>query len=280
MTAISISAPVGANAKNRPEDVAKVQALLNHFIWIGQFSGAKALLIDGKCGPKTKQALSTFQLQHFLVTEEHFHGQVRPEGATIAYMRKNCGTLPPLAPVVEPKPDDAEVKSQQSSTSLLHIFDSSNPVVRHLAEARACENELPIDDAENFADALDQLVRNGSYFRRLLFTTHGRSGSIRFGKKSITAEYWRGVTNRGWSRLVTNNARVYFCGCNVAAEDAGWDFLDAASQVFLKPGGGEIWATTTYAWGNPLNGHAIHFWGGTRKLFVAKDGTVIERFEQ
>jgi len=66
----------------------------------------------------------------------------------------------------------------------------------------------------------------------------------------------------------------------VAAEDAGWDFLDAASQVFLKPDGGEIWATTTYSWSNPLNGHAIHFWGSTRKLFVAKDGTVIERFEQ
>jgi len=68
------------------------------------------------------------QLQHFLVTEEHFHGQIRPEGATIAFMRKNCGTLSPLKPVVEPTPDDAEVKSQQSSTSLLHVFDSSDPV--------------------------------------------------------------------------------------------------------------------------------------------------------
>jgi hypothetical protein len=280
MSGISISAAVGANAKNRPEDVATVQALLNHFIWIGKFSGAKPLLIDGKCGPKTKQALSAFQFQHFLFAEEHFRGQIWPGGTTIEFIRKNCGALPPLKPALEPKPDEAELKSQQSSTSLLHIFDSSDLVVRHLAEARACKNELPVDDARMFVHQLDTLVRKGAFFRRLLFTTHGGPGRIRFGEAKLTADYWRATTDRGWSRLVTNNARIYFCGCNVAAEDAGWDFLEAASQVFMKPGGGEIWGPTTYSWGNPVNGHAIYPWGKTRKLFLAGDGTVIERFEQ
>jgi len=91
---ISISGPVGLNAKNRSDDVIKVQVMLNHYIGNKKLLGYKPLTIDGKCGGKTREAILALQIQNGLLSEEHFKCQVYPHGKTIAFMNANAGYIP------------------------------------------------------------------------------------------------------------------------------------------------------------------------------------------
>jgi len=164
--------------------------------------------------------------------------------------------------------------------SLLHIYDSSDENIRETAAQRTSTKRLGIATGDDLAPALDKLVTDGEFFSRVLFETHGGPGRIRFGDQRIWASYWRGTTDRSWYRVVTNNARVYFNGCNVAEGNDGWAFLEAASQVFLKPGGGEVFGQTSLGFANPFNGHVIHLWGDTRRIYCDVNGRILERFEQ
>jgi hypothetical protein len=164
--------------------------------------------------------------------------------------------------------------------TLLHIFDSSDRRIVQTAGARGVVNKLPIADGNDFVSSMDALVASGDTFDRILFETHGSPGRIYFGGKYISSGFLRGCTPRHYTRLTTPNARVYFNGCNVAAGSEGWDFLEAAAALFVTPGGGEVFGQTSLGFGNPFNGHVVHFWGVTRTLYVAQDGSILERFEQ
>lgn len=50
--------------------------------------------------------------------------------------------------------------------------------------------------------------------------------------------------------------------------------------MFLTPGGGEVFGQTSLGFGNPWNGHVVHLWGSTRRLYVDYSGRIVERFEQ
>ena len=164
--------------------------------------------------------------------------------------------------------------------SLLQVYDQYDGDIAKLAGARSGQYPLPVTGSDDLANSLDRLVAAGSKFDRVLFTTHGIPGSIYVGGDYISAAWWRGKMGRKWSRVTTVNAHVYFNGCNVAEGSDGWDFLDAAAAVFLNPGGGEVFAQTSVGVGLPWNGHSVHFWGKTRKLYVDYIGRVTERFEQ
>jgi hypothetical protein len=163
---------------------------------------------------------------------------------------------------------------------LLHIFDSSDSRIVQTAGARGEVNRIAISDGNDLAPALDRLVVAGSTFDRVLFETHGSPGFIYFGAGSISAGWWRSAIGRNYTYLTKVNARVYFNGCNVAEGATGWDFLEAAAAVFLKPGGGEVFGQTSVGFGNPFSGHVVHLWGSTRRLYVDRNGNIIERFEQ
>jgi hypothetical protein len=165
---------------------------------------------------------------------------------------------------------------------LLHIYDNSDGRIRQTVGARGGGRTTCGVDATptGLMDALDGLLSSGGRFDRVLFETHGSPGMISFGRFGYNADWFRGSRTRGWTNLTTAGARVYFNGCNVAANASGWDFLDAAAQVFLTPGGGEVFGQTSYGFGNPFNGHVVHLWGNTRRLYVRTDGSVAERFEQ
>ena len=60
----------------------------------------------------------------------------------------------------------------------------------------------------------------------------------------------------------------------------GWDFLEAAAALFLTPGGGEVFSQTSVGFANPINGHVVHLWGATKRLYVNSSGQITERFEQ
>jgi len=164
--------------------------------------------------------------------------------------------------------------------ALLHIFDSSDSRIVQTANRRGVVAQLPIADGNDLAPALDRLVAAGSRFDRILFETHGSPGSIYFGGRSLCASWWRGATSRNYTNLTTTNARVYFNGCNVAEGPSGWEFLEAAGTVLLTPGGGEVFGQTSVGFGNPFNGHVVHLWGATRRLFLDSSGRIVERFEQ
>lgn len=164
--------------------------------------------------------------------------------------------------------------------TLLHIYDSSDGGIRQTAGARNAVHSLPIAAAGELVPKLDALKSAGKYFSRILFETHGSPGRIYFGNRYIDAQWVRSLIPRGYTSLTTANARIYFNGCNVAEGDGGWGFLEAAVELFLTPGGGEVFGQTSVGFGNPFNGHVVHLWGDTRRLYVDPTGRIVERFEQ
>jgi len=159
---------------------------------------------------------------------------------------------------------------------LLHIFDHTDARIRETVAARGSVQTLALDSAQELAPALDALVNQKAVFDRILFETHGSPGMIYFGQESIGANYWRACSqNRNYSSLTSMNSRIYFNGCNVAEGDSGWEFLDAAACVFLNKGGGCCFGQTSLGFGNPFNGHVVHLWGDTRKVYISTDGRVL-----
>lgn len=165
---------------------------------------------------------------------------------------------------------------------LLHIYDGTDGGIRQTVQARGGSRSTckVAGTPTGLADALDGLVAAGQTFDRILFETHGSPGAIDFGGYRYNAAWLRSARSRGWTNIARCGARVYFNGCNVAADSAGWDFLAAAAEVFLTPGGGEVFGQTSVGFGNPINGHVVHLWGSTRRLYVRTDGSIGERFEQ
>ena len=163
--------------------------------------------------------------------------------------------------------------------ALLHIYDSSDSFIRETAWRRAVPDHIAADNPIALVAALDDLVKAGSTFDRVLFETHGAPGLIAFGTVPIDAGWLLAAISNNYTQIVTANAKVLFNGCNVAEGAEGWKFLYAAAKLFLTPGGGQVIGQTSVGWGNPISGHVIHFWGDTRSLLVDFSGRVVERFE-
>lgn len=162
---------------------------------------------------------------------------------------------------------------------LLHIYDSSDWTIRQTVGQRGVVDVCAISNGNELQPRLDRLLGAGFVFDRILFETHGSPGRIYFGNTHIHAGYWQSARGR-WNQLVTPNARIYFNGCNVAEGNDGWAFLEAAAGTFMTSGGGEVFGQTSRGFGNPFNGHVVHLWGSTRRLFVDNYGRIVEHFEQ
>lgn len=172
---------------------------------------------------------------------------------------------------------------------LLHIYDADSLSIAMTASAR--RNTLwsrpniypvPIHGGRlGLLTALDKLVRDGQQFSRALFETHGNVGTIFFESEAITGDTWRSFyNNRGYEKIFSFWwCRIYFNGCNVADNPSGWDFLDAAGSVFLRRGGGRVFAQTGV--GRPIifTGH-IHHFGSTRASLWAPGGMFAGHVEE
>jgi hypothetical protein len=165
---------------------------------------------------------------------------------------------------------------------LLHIYDSTDWRIRQTMGARGgTRDTCPVSgDPSALMNALDGLVRARRSYDRILFETHGLPGIICFGDSGYNTNWWRHMRTRGYGSIARVNSRIYFNGCNVAADPDGWNFLAAVADVFLNPGGGEVFGQTSVGFGNPISGHVVHLWGSTRTLYVRSDGRILERFEQ
>jgi hypothetical protein len=149
MSVISIGGAVGLNAPNRKEDVIKVQVMLNHFVGNKKLVGVKPLAIkpltkDGICGEKTRVAISAFQFQNGLVSDEHFNGQIRPGGMTIKFMNQHAGHIP-KATKDDTRYYGLEDKLRQfelEEMAMEAIRDSFNPTKQKEASMRNIVKEL------------------------------------------------------------------------------------------------------------------------------------------
>lgn len=93
-----ISASVGRNGANKPNDVIVTQILLNR-IPSAQGGPSPQLEADGKVGPKTQKAIDGFQSYHQLGSD----GRIDPGGKMLAKINQLvCESMP--APAPEPSP--------------------------------------------------------------------------------------------------------------------------------------------------------------------------------
>jgi Domain of unknown function (DUF4347) len=164
--------------------------------------------------------------------------------------------------------------------TLLHIFDASDWSIRLTASQREYKGtRVPCgvaDEPTGLIGFLDAFIAVGQSFDSVLFETHGAPGRISLGPFEYDAKWLRAVSARsGYWRLTTPNARVYFNGCNVAADDVGWEFLEAAASLFIGKGGGQVFGQTSLGFANPFSGHVVHLWGDTRSVFVDFNGNTV-----
>jgi len=166
--------------------------------------------------------------------------------------------------------------------TLLHIYDASDWRVRQTAGRRDAVYGLGVRKVnDDLVRGLDALAAGGQRFAQILFETHGSPGVIGFGDESICAGWLReNLKTRHYETLCLPDTKVYFNGCNVAEGDEGWDFLEAAGEVFLRTEGGTVFGQNSLGWGNPFNGHVVHFWGKVRTVYVAKGGFITARAEK
>jgi len=141
----------------------------------------------------------------------------------------------------------------------------------------------------------DQFLAEGKTFKRVMFETHGYPGMIFFGDEkgncqidsdALTASF------AGYDALFPNQTRMYFAGCNVADEDAGWGFLETAGKTFFKRSGGTTfgWTSSGFAIGSNLigllspisllrnAGRVWHAWGDARYVWVGPGGSPVLRY--
>jgi hypothetical protein len=169
---------------------------------------------------------------------------------------------------------------------LLHIYDPTDIMIALTASVRRFNTpwltgnlyQVPVHNGRvGLLNALDELVRKRKEFARAIFETHGSSGSISFGGERITGDTFRTFyNNRGYEKLFPYLwSRIYFNGCNVADNPNGWDFLDGAGSVFLKLGGGFVFAQTDV--GRPVifTGHVVHFGDSTFYSLWAPGGVFL-----
>lgn len=159
---------------------------------------------------------------------------------------------------------------------LLHIYDSSDSGIVGTANNRSADKKLAISKIDELKDSLDQLIREGKVYDRILFETHGDPGMIKFKGKELTRSYWLLIPGR-YEKLTAPFARIYFNGCNVAEDEVGWRFLESAARVFMPTSNGEVFGHTSRGYANPSpwGSNTWHFWGDTRTVYVK--GGITER---
>lgn len=155
----------------------------------------------------------------------------------------------------------------------LSIYDSADKMIRGIGTGRDAAAKIAADSVANVRSGLDGLVAGGQRFNRVVFDTHGSEGQIVFGKDGFGPITWRTMfAGRGYERLFPFFSKMYFSGCNVSDTGEGWNFLEAASDVFFRSHGGVTMAYTSLGFSTRW-GHVDpkHLWGEIR-LVVSMPG--------
>jgi hypothetical protein len=123
MSAISVGASVGRNARNNKSDVTKVQGRLNALM----IAPRKTLVVDGICGMKTRRMIADFQKN--AADFRWPDGRVDPGGRTLNALNDDvsaelwAGTSNSTVPVIPGTEDDDDEK------------DTPRPILNPIEEA-------------------------------------------------------------------------------------------------------------------------------------------------
>lgn len=151
--------------------------------------------------------------------------------------------------------------------SHLGVFDSISP-----------PHEWVLGGCKELLTALDNLVAKRMTFRRVIFSTHGNQGQIYIGDEAIDAKVLRETfSGRNYGQLFPLFTRMCFDGCNVAAGNEGWAFLETAGQVFLPSFGGVAFGYASYGLAVPWY-HTVHPGGDARYVTVGPGGVPLARY--
>ena len=176
----------------------------------------------------------------------------------------------------------------------LWIYDASEDVFTDMITANDRPNtymipaRAPADGGSGvivLTEWLDVLVKNRTSFSNMVFITHGASGKIRIDGDDLDQRSLRLYFQaKGYEQLVESGGRIYFAGCDCADGEDGWNFLEAAGNVFLKYGGGQCFGWTSLGFAvpsyfSPSGGHAVHLWGDIRAVQFDFHGAMAGRYE-
>lgn len=168
------------------------------------------------------------------------------------------------------------------NNNLLRIYDAG-------AKTKIWHNQLfePDDDADadlgvrdtkELHRELGKLVANGRTFARVAFHTHGEGGRIWFGDDPLSYFHFTGDPawhDARYDSLFPTTTKIIFGGCDVAAGDDGWKFLENAAKLLLRRGGGHTLGWTSL--GFHIWGHDMHFWGDWKSVYVLPGGFIAGR---
>jgi hypothetical protein len=166
-------------------------------------------------------------------------------------------------------PEDVVLFSQEPGD------DSQLGAVYRRAVNSSPEKEVAVVNSfAEFVQFLGRFRDTGRRIGKLEFFTHGSPGVIALGSDHITRWYFRGMEGKGYHTVFPPDARVFFAGCNVAADYKGLAFLMDFGRVFLYGGGGSVAGCTTFghAFGDIGGGKIYHPKGGVRRLYFNAHG--------
>lgn len=97
--ALKLVKSVGRYGVNRSADVTLVQQRLNKWIAAGKLPKVPTLVVDGQCGPKTKQAVGAFQLRYVGMNKPDSRIDVNGETLRVLGLDYSQGSAPVGDPV-------------------------------------------------------------------------------------------------------------------------------------------------------------------------------------
>lgn len=173
-----------------------------------------------------------------------------------------------------------------SLLGLLQIYDKDDSATRDTAGDRdgVTRSVGVTGGVAGFLGAMNGLAAEGTPYDRVVVETHGGPGFIKFNDEKVYDITLRDQFTANYRRLFPMYTRMYFNGCSVAdgGDFLGWGFLEMAGAIFLKAGGGQVFAHTSPGYAFPgwvplVGSHTVHFTGETRYVDVAPGGTVVKR---
>lgn len=171
--------------------------------------------------------------------------------------------------------------------ALLQIYDSSDSSIVGTVNARndAGRTLAGVTSAAALVSVLDGYVSSGRTFDRILFETHGSPGRIYFNHQYIDSTWINSsMAGRGYEAICPTSTRIYFNGCNVAAEATGSTFMRTIARIFLTGAGGSVFGHTSLGLVVPIyshvTGHVVHLTGDLKTIYVGAGGRIIEEHVQ
>lgn len=121
-----------------------------------------------------------------------------------------------------------------SVLSSIAFLDSALPDIHNLCNSIAAGTEVIIINAAGDGVAqITEVLGSRSNIKSIHIISHGRSASLQLGAidLNLTNLQTYATQLQRWSRSLAENAEILLYGCDVAADDAGANFVQQLSQL-------------------------------------------------